>query len=152
MICNLQCQDEISDYITYNRLLQQRAIRIGSNEGCSLWHEPKAGCCCHNTVQQTTQWLSFVCIEGRVFFPSRLHRKNIFQETSHRPGCNGWLRRRHVTSVSDGSKDSEETRWCQSHMKGQTEVRPDHSLALECPSPSSEWLKKRSRSQNLCNT
>jgi hypothetical protein len=33
-----------------------------------------------------------------------------------------------VTSVSDGSKDSEETRLCQSHMEGRTEVRPDHSL------------------------
>ena len=80
----------------------------------------------------------FVCKEGRALSPYRLHSKNILQETSYRPDWNGRLRRQHVTSVSDGSKDSEETRLCQSHMEGRTEVRPDHSLALECPSPSPE--------------
>ena len=47
------------------------------------------------------------------------------------------------------SKGSEETRLCQSHMEGRTEVRPDHSLALECPSPSPEWLKEKSKSESM---
>jgi hypothetical protein len=38
----------------------------------------------------------------------------LIQETFYRPDWNGRLRRQHVTSVSDGSIDSEETRLCQS--------------------------------------
>ena len=118
------------------------AIRIGSNEGCSLWHELEAGWCCHNTVLQTTQWLSLSVKREEPFPLTACTVKNLLQETFYRPDWNGRLRRQHVTSVSDGSIDSEETRLCQSHMEGRTEVRPDHSLALECPSPSPEWLKR----------
>ena len=125
------------------------AIRIGSNEGCSLWHELEAGWCCHNTVLQTTQWLSLSVKREEPFPLTACTVKNLLQETFYRPDWNGRLRRQHVTSVSDGSKDSEETRLCQSHMEGRTEVRPDHSLALECPSPSPEWLKEKSKSESM---
>ena len=80
---------------------------------------------------------------------------------NHEPQTESWKTsgRRNVSPMSSRDQESTcqfgriQTRFCQSHIAGRTKVRPAHSSALECPSPSPEWLIwDKVQSRNLCDT